>query len=214
MIKILGRDTSSNVQAVMWLVGELRIEHERLDFGGSFGGTQTEEFLAMNPMGRVPVLQDGALTMFESQAIMRYLAAKYGSGGLWPDSPAARAPVDQWMEWSKVNVAPAVIYKVFWQMIRTCAADRDHALIAKGVDDLKTLMAIAEKQIARHGWLAGPEMTLADIAFGTLLYRYYEVPFERSDLPAVAEYYAKLTARPAYAKHAMVSFESLRVAGA
>ena len=214
MLKVHGRTTSSNVQAVMWAISEIGVDHVRLDVGGAFGGNRTAEFLAKNPMGRVPVIEDNGLTLFESQAILRYLGARDEARWLWPDDPAKRAVADQWMEWSKVNVAPVVIYKVFWQMVRTSAADRDHARIAEGEAELKELMGIAEAQIARHGWIAGPEMTLADISFGTLLYRYFTVPFERADLPAVAEYYARLTTRPAYAEHVMVSYESLRVEGA
>lgn len=214
MLTIHGRATSSNVQAVMWAVGELDIPHQRLDVGGAFGGNREPEFLVMNPMGRVPVMEDGDLTLFESQAILRYLGAKYGSDGFWPDDPVRRAPVDQWMEWAKINVAPAVIYKIFWQMIRTSAADRDLQLVADGVKEAEELMRIAETQIAKNGWLAGPEMTLADISFGSLLYRYFEVPFERADFPHLRAYYDRLCARPAFAGHVMVSFESLRVPGA
>ena len=214
MLTIHGRNTSSNVQAVMWAIAELDLPHERLDVGGAFGGNQEPAFLAMNPMGRVPVLQDGALTMFESQAILRYLCAQYGGGRLWPADPAARAPIDQWMEWSKVSIAPSVIYKVFWQMIRVSAAERDHGRVAEGVADLKPLMAIANAQIAQHSWLAGPEFSLADISFGTQLFRYFTVDFERADLPELRAYYDRLCTRPAYAEHVMVSYEALRVPGA
>lgn len=211
MLEIHGRATSSNVQAVMWLVAELGIEHRRLDVGGEFGGNQTPEFLAMNPMGRVPVADDGEVTMFESQAILRYLAARHGGGTLWPADTVLRAPVDQWMEWAKVNVAPAIIYKVFWQLVRTSAADRDHGRVEEGIAELKELMAIADARIGESGWLAGPEMTLADITFGTQLYRYFTLPFSKADLPALQGYYDRLCGRPAYAEHVMVSYESLRV---
>ena len=211
---IYGRATSSNVQAVMWAVAEMGIEHERIDVGGVFGGNRTPDFLEMNPMGRVPVIKTGDMTLFESQAILRYLAAKHGSDALWPSDPERRAPVDQWMEWAKVNVYPVLTYKVFWQIIRTTATERDHRFVADGVSELKELMAIADAQIARNGWLAGSEMTLADISFGTHLYRYFNVPFDRADLPNLKAYYDRLTARPADAEHAMVSFEPLRVEGA
>lgn len=214
MLTIHGRTTSSNVQAVMWLVGELGLDHERLDVGGAFGGNREPDFLAKNPMGRVPVIEDGEVTLFESQAIMRYLAARHGAEDLWPADAGARAPVDQWMEWAKVNVAPTVIYKVFWQLVRTSAADRDHARVAEGVAELKDLMRVADSRIAQHGWLAGPRMTLADISFGTQLFRYFSLPFERAALPGLDDYYARLCARPAYAEHVMVSFETLRVPGA
>ncbi|MEM8977922.1 MAG: glutathione S-transferase family protein [Pseudomonadota bacterium] len=214
MLTIHGRTTSSNVQAVMWAIAEMGLSHKRLDVGGAFGGNDTPEFLAMNPMGRVPVLQDGDLTLFESQVILRYLGTQHESGTLWPQDAQARARTDQWMEWAKVNVTPAVIYKVFWQMVRVSKADRDHAKVAEGTAELKPLMAIADRQIAKHGWLAGPEMSMADISFGTQLFRYYTVDFDRADLPNLARYYEKLCARAAYAEHVMVSYESLRVPGA
>lgn len=214
MLEVLGRATSSNVQTVMWLAGELGLNADRQDYGGAFGGTDTPDYLAMNPMGRVPVMRDGDVTMFESQAILRYLAAKHGATELWPSDPVARAPVDQWMEWAKLNPTPVITYKVFWQLVRTSAADRDHALIAEGRQQLVSLLGIAERQIAAHGWLAADRMTLADISFGTHLYRYYSLDFERPDLPVLSEYYARLCTRPAYRQHAMVSFEPLRVSGA
>ena len=214
MLRVLGRATSSNVQLVMWAVAEMGIPCERLDVGGAFGGNDTPDFLAKNPNGRVPVIEDGDVTMFESQAIMRYLAAKHREERLWSSDPVTRAPIEQWMDWSKINVHHALIYKVFWQLVRTTAVDRDHALIAQGVAELKGLMTIADDQIAKNGWLAGPKMTLADVSFGTTLYRYYEETFERADLPSLAAYYEKLKTRPAYAEHVMVSYESLRVEGA
>jgi len=214
MLTIHGRDTSSNVQAVIWAIAEMGLAHERLDIGGAFGGNNNPAFLSMNPMGRVPVLQDGDLTMFESQAILRYLAAKYDAFDLWPSDARQRAPIDQWMEWSKVNVAPAVIYKVFWQLVRTSKTDRDHNKLEQGVAELKELMAIADAQIARNGWLSGPDISLADITFGTQLFRYFTVDFERADLPNLRAYYNRLCTRPAYAEHVMISYDSLRVEGA
>ena len=213
MLTIHGRATSSNVQFVMWGVAEMGLEHERLDVGGSFGGNDTPEFLAMNPMGRVPVIEDGDITLFESQAILRYLAARHGAEALWPADAVARAPVDQWMEWSKTSVAPTVIYKVFWQMIRVTKAERNQPLVDEGVAELRQLMAIADARLGRHEWLVGDTMTLADISFGTNLYRYFTVDFERADLPNLQAYYDRLCARPAYAENVMVSFESLRVPG-
>lgn len=214
MLTIYGRATSSNVQSVVWAVAEMGLAHRRIDVGGSFGGNQTEAFLAWNPMGRVPVIQDGNMTLFESQAILRYLSSKYGTEAFWPSDPVARAPIDQWMEWAKVHVAPVVIYKVFWQLVRTTAADRDHQLLADAEAELDALMQIADAQLAKDSWLIGNEFSLADISFGTLLYRYFNVSFRKADLPHLKRYYDRLCARPAYAEHVMISFDSLRVEGA
>ena len=213
MLTIHGRATSSNVQAVMWAVAEMGIEHRRLDVGGAFGGNREHGFLAMNPMGRVPVIEDENVTLFESQAILRYLAAKHRAFDHWPEDPVKRAPVDQWMEWAKVNVAPAMTYKIFWQLVRTASAERDHSRVAEGEAELDVLMRIADAQIARHGWLAGSDFSLADITFGTQLFRYFTVPFNRAELTGLNDYYERLCTRPAYAEHVMVSFEALRVEG-
>ena len=213
MITVHGRNTSSNVQPVIWLLAELDLPHERLDVGGAFGGTDTPEYRAMNPMGLIPTLQDGDVTMFESQAILRYLGARHGEL-LWPADPVARSSADQWMEWTKTTVAPEVVYKIFWQLVRTPAAVRDTAALEASIIKVAEIMATAEAQLAKHDWLSGPEMTLADICFGAQLYRYFTLPFERTDLPKLAAYYQRLNKRPAYAEHVMVSYEPLRAPGA
>ena len=213
MITVHGRNTSSNVQPVIWLLTELNLPHDRLDVGGAFGGTDTPEYRAMNPMGLIPTLQDDDVTMFESQAILRYLGARHGEL-LWPAEPMARSSADQWMEWTKTTVAPEVVYKIFWQLVRTPAAVRDTAALELSVIKVAEIMAIAEAQLAKHDWLAGPEMTLADICFGAQLFRYFTLPFERTELPKLAAYYQRLNKRPAYAEHVMVSYEPLRAPGA
>ena len=214
MIKIHGRPTSSNVQPVVWLAAELGLEFKRLDVGGAFGGTDTTEYRAMNPNGLIPVIEDGDVAMFESQAIMRYVASRHGDDTLWPSDPIKRAPVDQWMEWAKTSIAPNVVYKIFWQLVRTSAAERNHAMLEDGVAAAAKLMPIAEARLAQHDYLAGDALTLADFTFGAQLYRYFTLDFERADLPALRAYYGRLCARTAYAEHVMVSHEPLRVAGA
>ena len=214
MIRVHGRETSSNVQPVMWLCAELGLDVERFDVGGAFGGTDTPEFLAMNPMGKIPVLQDGDLTMCESQAILRYLASEYGRDALWHPSTRERAVQDQWMEWAKLSVAAEFNYKVFWQLVRTPAATRDHALVQSGIEAVNVLMPMADARIAEHGWLGGETISLADFTFGVQLYRYYTVDFERPVTPNLDAYYARLQERKPYRTHAMIGYESLRVPGA
>jgi glutathione S-transferase len=90
----------------MWLIGELELPHEHIDAGGAFGGLDTPDFLAMNPHGRIPVIRDDATTVWESHAILRYLAARYSAGRFWSDDPVARAAVDGWMDWSQTALQP------------------------------------------------------------------------------------------------------------
>src|SRR4030088_3067317 len=114
MLKAWGRRSSFNLQKVMWLIGELELPHEHIDAGGQFGGLDTPAFRAMNPHGRIPVIQDDAATVWESHAILRYLAARHGAGRFWSDDPVARAAVDGWMDWSHTALQPDFLVGVFW----------------------------------------------------------------------------------------------------
>jgi len=211
MIKVWGRASSSNVQVVMWAVAELGLDHERVDWGGKFGGNDDPEYRAMNPMGLVPTLRDGDVVMFESQAILRYLGARYGDEGFWPADPGKRGALDMWSEWVKTSFVQPLVYNVFWQLIRTKAADRNHATLAEGAAKLKTLSAMIDKRLGAGPFLGGEHLSFADIALGTPLYRYYTLDFERGHTPNLDAYYARLQERPAYRQHAMVSYDSLRV---
>lgn len=212
MLTIWGRKTSSNVQALMWCVGELGLAYERHDVGHRFGGNDTPEFLAMNPNGTVPVLRDeDGTTIWETGAILRYLAARYGSDSLWPADPAKRAPLDQWAEWAKINVTLSFTGPVFWRVVRTAPSQQDPAAIAAALKKLNAVLAIAEKQLERNAFLAGPEFSLADVQFGHVLFRYFDIAIERPLWPNIERYYATLTQRKAFREHVMVSYEELRV---
>jgi glutathione S-transferase len=211
MITIWGRNTSSNVQAAMWAVGELGLEHERLDWGGKFGGNDQPDYRAMNPNGLVPTIRDGDLVLWESPAILRYLGARYGDEAFWPSDPAARALLDMWAEWVKTSFCPPLIGQVFWQLVRTPDAQRNPATIANGVARLKTLTPMIDARLSDGPWLNGEDFSFADVMLGHNLYRYYTLEFERAVTPNLDAYYARLQERPAYREHAMVSYESLRV---
>lgn len=212
MITVYGRATSSNVQAVMWTIGELGLPYERLNYGHSYGGTDTPEFRAMNPNGLVPVIRDGhEEPLFESAAIIRYLASRYGSEAFWPKDAVARAQVDKWATWAKAEVAAAFTVPVFWPMVRTPAAERDEAALAHALALLGEKLTIAEAELERHAFLAGDHLTVADIQLGHLLYRYFTIDIPRAGRPALDAYYKRLTERPAYREHVMVSYDALKV---
>ncbi len=212
MLTIWGRKTSSNVQALMWCIGELGLRYERHDAGHRYGGTDTPEFLAMNPNGTVPVLRDGdGEALWETGAILRYLAAGYGATPFWPAEGMARAHIDRWAEWSKINVAGGFTEPVFWRVVRTAPANRDPAAIGQAVARLEKFLDIAEAQLSRGAFLAGDDFTLADIQFGHVLFRYFDIPITRQDRPALRRYYDALTMRPAFREHVMVPYEELRV---
>lgn len=210
-LTVWGRRTSSNVQALMWCIGELGLAFDRHDVGHIHGGNDTPEFLAMNPNGLVPVLRDGAdEPLWETGAILRYLAARYGANSFWPADPARRAMVDKWAEWAKLNIAMGFTGPVFWRVVRTPPSRRDPRAIADALSSLNHLLGIAEARLRRHDYLAGDDFTLADIQFGHVLYRYFDIDIARPDLPGLARYYAALTRRQAFAEHVMVSYEALR----
>ena len=142
MITILGRRNSSSVQLVMWAINEIGVDFERLDYGHGFKTTNTPAYLAMNPMGRVPVLQDGPVTMFESAAILRYLGAAYGSETFWPACPRSRASLDAIAEWGKNTFAEGVL-RIFVYEVRMSAATRDPAFLAAAVENLIPLAKIS-----------------------------------------------------------------------
>lgn len=215
MIRVLGRATSANVQAVMWLAGELGLEHERIDLGHVHGGLDAPAFLAKNPNGLVPVLDDGDLALFESGAINRYLAARHGAGGpFWPEDPALRATADMWAEWGKTTLGPAFTRPIFWVRARTAAKDRDEAALSASIARFEALLRIAADQLGDKPFLIGDELCLADIMLGHLLFRYYDIDIPRAAPDVTRTYYERLAERPAYRDHVMVSHDALRVPGA
>lgn len=211
MITIWGRSTSSNVQLTMWAAAELGLSVERIDAGGAFGGTDNPAFRSMNPNGLVPVLKDDEVIVFESAAILRYLAARYGDQAFWPTNPATRAPMDAWAEWTKTTLCPVLIYQVFWTLVRTPGPERDFNALEQQVQKLGSLMRLVEAALDNKVYLGGDTLSFADVMFGHTLYRYYTLPIERPDLPALAAYYDRISARDAYKNHVMIDYSSLQV---
>jgi glutathione S-transferase len=210
MIKVWGRRSSFNVQKVLWLIGELGLGHEHVPAGGGFGRLDEPALRAMNPHGRIPVLQDGEAVIWESHTILRYLAARYGRGKFWPDDPAARARAEGWMDWSQTALQPDFLNGVFWGYYRTPEAQRDWPAIQRSLARCVEHFRLLNGILATRPFLLGKQLTLADIPAGTSLYRYFELEIERPDLPHVTAWYARLQQRPAYCEHVMVPFGELR----
>lgn len=206
-LKLWGRATSSNVQKVLWMLGEIGVGCQRIDAGGEFGVVGTDSFAKLNPNRKVPVLQDGDFVLYESHAILRYLARKHGR--LLPLDPHAAAITDQWMDWSATTLTPPLI-GVFFQTVRLPLPKRDASVLDAHVKTLRGVMRILDVRLGAHAWLAGKVFTIADIAAGTLMYRYFEMEIEREDLADVARWYGQLQDRPVYRDVVMTSYESLR----
>ena len=214
MLKIWGRKTSVNVQKVMWASAELGLAVDRIDAGGPFGKLDTPEYGRLNPNRLVPVIDDKGFILWESNAGTRYLANTYGLGTLAPSSPEDRARADQWMDWSLTTLYPSVIPGLFVQFVRVTAADRDVAQVEAHAKRAGESLALLDAQLTGHSHIVGDALTTADIAVGTLLYRYFTLPISRPSLPKVEAYYQRLTARKAYQEHVMIDWQSMKIPGA
>ena len=209
MLTIWGRRSSLNVQKVMWLLGELGLAHRHVPAGGDHGGLDTPEFLAMNPHGRIPVLEDDGLLVWESHAILRYVAARYGAPRFWSADPAERSWADRWMDWAECTLQPSFLGGVFWGFYRTPEPRRDWPAIRRSVAESGEAFALLEQALHGRPYLGGEAPSLADIPAGALLYRWFELDIARPDLPNVRAWYARLGDRPAYREHVMIPFPEL-----
>lgn len=206
--RIWGRRSAFNVQKVLWMLGELELEAEHIDVGGAAGGLNTAEFLALNPNGTIPVLDDGGLVLWESHSILRYLAAEYGSRTLWPKAPAERSEADRWMDWAQTGLQVAFM-DLFWGFYRTPEADRDQALIERALLSCDRHYGILDQHLDTRDFLAGDTFTMGDIPAATTLYRYFNMAVPRNPLPNVEAWYTRLQQRPAFRTHIMLPFDDL-----
>lgn len=201
MLTVLGRRNSGNVQKVMWAIGELNLDYRREDIGGSFGYPDAYP----NPNSVVPTICDGDVIVWESNACVRYLARTYGStapGSLWSTDPASLASADMWMEWQRGEVS--AFFTLFQILVRGLAStadaiDRIQASCARCFGQLET-------QLTGRDYICGADLSMADIAIGSMMYRYMTLPIDRPSLPALEAWYSRLTQRPAYQKHVMIEY--------
>lgn len=196
-----GRATSSNVMKAVWALDELGLPYDRRDVGGKFGQTDTPAYRAMNPTGLVPTLQEDDFTLWESNAICRYLCAAHApESSLWPQAPHARARIDRWMD-AQQTVLNRPMSVVFWGLVRTPADKRDPAAIAQAVADTAKAYTLIGTELTRHAFIAGDTFTLADIPWGVHVHRWFTMEFERPEVPGLRAWYDRLLTRPAYRAH-------------
>jgi glutathione S-transferase len=206
MITIWGRANSVNVQKVLWLCDELALPFSRIDAGLQFGRNTEPEYLAMNPMGKVPALVDGDYVLWESNSILRYLVMQYGaSSQLYPAAPRARASVDRWLDWVLSALQPAE-RPVFWAIVRTPDAQRDTAKLATDIDNVAKLWKMLDGHLQGRFYIEGETFTLADIVLGAYAKRWFGLPgVERASLPNLERWYQRLATRPGFKQY--VDFE-------
>lgn len=196
MLTIWGRISSINVQKVVWAAGEVGQPFERIDVGGQFGGNREPAYLAKNPNGQVPTLEDGEVVIWESSSIVRYLAARYGAGWIWEEDPARRAEADRWMDWMLSELQPSMT-PAFWGLIRKTPGYTDEAVIAASVAKAEAKLDILEAHLAGRAYLANERFGMADITVALGAHRWLHMPVQQKDWPNIRRWYAQVSARPA-----------------
>ncbi|HKH10722.1 MAG TPA: glutathione S-transferase family protein [Rubrobacter sp.] len=205
MVEVFGRANSLNVQKVLWCLGELGVPFERHDVGGLYGGNKEPGFLARNPAGLVPLLSDDGFDLWESNTIVRYLAARHGAGTLWPEDPADRALSEKWMDYQLGTVFPAFRDAVLG-LIRTVPENRDPDKIAASVRATADTLAVLDAHLRDHEYVAGDSLTIGDVALGPTVYRWLTLDIDRPPLENLEEWHGRLETRAPYREHVMVPY--------
>ncbi|MDV2115149.1 glutathione S-transferase family protein [Alcaligenes faecalis] len=201
MLTLLGRKSSINVRKVMWTCAELNLEFERQDWGIGFKDVNTDEFLALNPNAKIPVLLDGDRVLWESHTIGRYLANRQAPTVLYPQNAWQRAKVDQWIDWQACELNPSWSY-AFMSLVRQSPKHQDAAQVQASLSAWTQMMFILNQQLAQtQAYIAGPGFSLADIILGLSVHRWLHTPFDRPKLQATEDYYHRLASRPAFVEH-------------
>ena len=201
MLTIWGRANSSNLQKVVWCCEELNLPFKRIDMAGAFGFTP--EYLSMNPNKVVPTIDDDGFILWESNVIVRYLAATHGAGTLYPADLKERAEADRWMDWQQTTLW-AAIRPLFFGYVRTPEGERDHAALAAAQRQSEHVLGIFDRHLASRAFVAGERFTMGDIPAGIAIYRWFALPLQRPDFPHVARWYEVLTQRPGFRTHVML----------
>ena len=198
MLKIWGRVNSVNVKKVLWAAEELGLKYERVDAGMQYGVINTPEYKKMNPNSLVPTIEDDGFVLWESHAIVRYLAAKHGAGTLWPSDAKQRADAERWMDWS--YTFQANFRAVFWGLVRTPAEKRDMKAIEDARKKCGELLAIADAALADRQYFGGNALTIGDVPLGCHVQLWMRLPIERPEHPNLKRWFERLCGRPAYKK--------------
>jgi len=203
MLKIWGRTNSINVMKVLWCADELGLDYERVDAGLQYGVVGEPFYGELNPNRLVPSIEDDGVVLWESNVIVRYLAAKHARGTLWPEDAAERARAEQWMDWQQTTMHPQLT-PLFWQLVRTPPAERDPEKIATTASRARELWKIVDTQLEGSEYLNGSSFTMADIPLGCAVWRYYSLDVERPKLVNVEAWHERLKQRAAFQSRVML----------
>ena len=203
LIKVLGRATSSNVQKVLWLLDEIGQDYVREDYGGEHGRTHEAAYLLLNPNATVPTLVHGDFTLWESNAICRYLARTFGAAKLYPADPRQRADCERWMDWQLAGLG-AAMPPLYLQLVRTPAEMRDPAIVKTSRSRSNALFGVLDAVLRDRAFLCGDDFTIADLALGPWTHRWFALGLADIDCSALRAWYARLQEREPYRRHIMI----------
>lgn len=202
LLRIHGYAASINVRKVLWACEEIGIPFEREDWAGGFRSTSDPAFLALNPVGLVPVIEDAGAVIWESNTIIRYLATSRNRLDLYPEDPVRRARIEMWMDWQASDFNNSWRY-AFLGLVRQNPEYQDPGAIEKSSQLFSRLVQVIDAQLERTGgYIAGEAFTLADIPIGLSIHRWRSTPMSRPSLIHVGRYYAGLCERPGFQKYA------------
>lgn len=203
MLKIWGRNNSVNVQKVLWCCEEMGVKYERIDAGGQFGVVNTPQYRAINPNGLVPTVEDGPFVLWESNSIVRYLAAKHSAGKLWPEDLKTRAVADKWMDFMITTFWPA-FRPLFWNLVRTPIDQRNPQAMEESRLQSAEVLGYLDAHLKNRTYVTGDDLTMGDIPMGCGVWRWYGLQFERPELPNLQRWFDNLRQRPAYQNAVML----------
>lgn len=196
-LKLWGQPKSINVQKVLWALEELGLPYERIDAGGAFGRVRDADYLSLNPNGLIPTLEDDGHALWESNAIVRYLYAKYGKHPEQPRDLATRARADGWTEWYTTtfwfNVRPILV-----QLVRTPEVERDRELLERSLAASRAAVLVLDRELAKSAYVAGDEFTFGDLPLAAAAQRWFNLPIERPVTKNVETWYARVKERPGF----------------
>lgn len=209
MIELWGRKNAYNVQKALWTLEELNLEYTHHDVGSTPGDLETPEFLALNPHARIPVIRDNDAIVWESNSIVRYLAANYGAGSLWSKQALERSYAERWMDWelSKLQVD---FIALFWSYYRTPAETRNGDTISAAQQRCGEHFRQLDRQLEQRPFLAGEAFSMGDIPCAVCLYRYFNMGIEVEQPQYVMQWYQRLAQRDAFEHTVMVAFDELK----
>ncbi len=203
MLTIWGRANSSNVKKVLWCAEELKLPYERIDAGGAFGQVNDASYRALNPNGLVPTIQDGDFILWESNTILRYLAAQYGETKLYASTPKERAKIEQWMDWTASSFA-APFRDIVVNLIRAPEAERNKAVADDAIKRCTELFEITNRLLETQPYFGGNHFSIADITIGPIAYMWFEMKLNSQEMLPLQEWYKRLQQRPAFQKIVMI----------